>query len=55
MMEKIAVRYDREVDQGTKAMIAIMEPLIIVVLGIGVGFIVIAMFLPILKMSQLAS
>ena len=49
---KIADLYDREVDRDVAAFTAVLEPLIIVVLGIGIGFIVVAMYLPIFSMPS---
>ena len=48
----IADLYEREVDRDVAAFTAVLEPLIIVVLGIGVGFIVVAMYLPIFSMPS---
>lgn len=49
---KIADLYEREVDRDVTAFTAVLEPLIIVVLGIGIGFIVVAMYLPIFSMPS---
>ncbi len=49
---KIADLYEREVDRDVAAFTAVLEPLIIVVLGIGIGFIVVAMYLPIFSMPS---
>ena len=48
----IADLYGREVDRDVAAFTAVLEPLIIVVLGIGIGFIVVAMYLPIFSMPS---
>lgn len=48
----IADLYEREVDRDVAAFTAVLEPLIIVVLGIGIGFIVVAMYLPIFSMPS---
>jgi len=50
MMEKVADFYEEEVDNAVSALTSIMEPLIIVVLGVTVGGIVIAIYTPILSM-----
>ncbi|MBR6173944.1 MAG: type II secretion system F family protein [Eubacterium sp.] len=50
MMEKVADFYEEEVDNAVSALTSIMEPLIIVVLGVTVGTIVIAIYTPILSM-----
>ncbi len=52
-LEKIADLYAREVDRDIAAFTALLEPLIIVVLGLGIGFIVVAMYLPIFLMGSL--
>jgi len=55
MLTKIADFYDSEVDTAVKAMTSLIEPLVIVFLGIVVGAIVIAMYLPIFEMGSLVS
>ncbi len=49
---KISDLYEREVDRDVAAFTAVLEPLIIVVWGIGIGFIVVAMYLPIFSMPS---
>ena len=39
--------YDREVDATTKNLTALLEPLLLIVIGIGVGFVVTSVILPI--------
>jgi type IV pilus assembly protein PilC len=46
MLEKIADFYEEEVDQAVSALVSMMEPILIVVLGGIVGAIIIAMYLP---------
>ncbi len=46
MLLKIADNYDAEVDASLKAMTSVIEPLLIVSLGIAVGFIAVAVFQP---------
>jgi len=53
MLTKVAEFYDDQVDTAVAGLTSIIEPLIIGVLGVVVGFIVIALFLPIIKMSTL--
>lgn len=48
----VADLFEREVDRDVSAFTAVLEPLIIVVLGIGIGFIVVAMYLPIFSMPS---
>ncbi len=52
MVEKVAEYYEREVDEAVANLSALMEPLIMVVLGSLIGTIVIAMYLPIFKMGS---
>jgi type IV pilus assembly protein PilC len=53
MMEKIADFYDEEVDQAVENLTSMIEPMLMVFLGGTVGFIVIAMYLPIFKLITL--
>ena len=53
MLSKIADFYDDEVDATVSNLTAMMEPLLMVFLGGAVGFIVIAMYLPIFKLITL--
>ena len=48
---KVASSYEREVDRAVKTMTALLEPLMILTLGLVIGFIVIAMLLPIFEIS----
>jgi len=52
MLTKVAEYYEREVDEAVEALSSLMEPIIMVVLGILIGGMVIAMYLPIFKMGQ---
>lgn len=53
MLSKIADFYDDEVDAAVGGLTAMMEPMLMVFLGGAVGFIVIAMYLPIFKLITL--
>ena len=53
MMNKIADFYDDEVDSTVGNLTSMMEPLLMVFLGTTVGFVVVAMYLPIFKMITL--
>ncbi|HNV23856.1 MAG TPA: type II secretion system F family protein, partial [Candidatus Omnitrophota bacterium] len=53
MLLKIAEFYDDQVDAAVDGLTSIIEPLIIGVLGIVIGFVVIALFMPILSMTKL--
>ncbi|MFI5279865.1 MAG: type II secretion system F family protein, partial [Gemmatimonadales bacterium] len=50
MLSKIADFYDEEVDAAVEALLSLMEPVMIVVLGVVVGGMIIAMYLPIFNM-----
>jgi len=50
MLSKIADFYDEEVDAAVEALLALMEPVMIVVLGVIVGGMIVAMYLPIFGM-----
>ncbi|GAB6164444.1 type II secretion system F family protein [Thermostilla marina] len=52
MLYKIADNYDEEVEILTESLLSLMEPLLIIVLGVLVGFIVIALFLPLISLIQ---
>ena len=51
MLSKIADFYDDEVDQAVKTLIDMIEPFMLVFLGVVIGGLVIAMYLPIFKMA----
>ena len=53
MLEKIADFYDEEIEATLSGLTALIEPLLIVFLGVVVGGIVICMFLPIFKLNQI--
>ncbi len=52
MLNKVADFFEAEVDDAVDAMSSLMEPVIMVVLGVLIGGLVIAMYLPIFKMGQ---
>lgn len=51
MLGKIADFYDEEVDQAVENLTALIEPFMLVFLGVTIGGLVIAMYLPIFKMA----
>lgn len=53
MLSKIADFYDDEVDSAVATLTAMLEPLMMVFLGITIGTIVIAMYLPIFEMASI--
>ncbi|MFW6134308.1 MAG: type II secretion system F family protein [Elusimicrobiota bacterium] len=55
MLSKIADFYDSEVDVAVEGLTSMIEPIIIVIMGIVIGAIVIAMFMPIFEMGSLVS
>jgi type IV pilus assembly protein PilC len=52
MSAKVATFYEAEVDNAVDAMSSLLEPLIMVILGVLVGGLVIAMYLPIFKLAS---
>ena len=55
MLQKIADFYEDEVDAATKDMLAMLEPIIIGILGVSIGGIVISLYMPLFSMiSKLA-
>lgn len=55
MLEKIADTYDDEVDNAVAALTSMIEPLLMMFLAVVVGGIVIAMFLPLIKIIETLS
>ena len=53
MLAKVADFYDREVDDTVAALTSLIEPLLIIVLGITVGGILIALYLPMFNVASL--
>jgi type IV pilus assembly protein PilC len=52
MLYKVADTYDDEVSVLTESLMSLMEPLLIIILGTMVGFIVIALFMPLIALIQ---
>jgi type IV pilus assembly protein PilC len=52
MLYKVADFYDEEVDNTVKALISLLEPIMIVFLGGAIGAIVISLFLPLIKLLE---
>jgi type IV pilus assembly protein PilC len=52
MLSKVADFYEGEVDDAVEGLSSLMEPIIMVVLGVLIGGLVIAMYLPIFKLGQ---
>lgn len=55
MLEKIADFYDEEVDQAVENLTSLIEPFMLVFLGVTIGGLVVAMYLPIFKMASAIS
>lgn len=53
MLEKISDFYDEEIEATLSGLTALIEPLLIVFLGVVVGSIVVCMFLPIFKLNEI--
>lgn len=53
MLERIAVFYDNEVEASTEALTSLIEPLLIGFLGVVVGGMIVALYLPIFQISSL--
>lgn len=51
MLDKVADFYEREVDDAVEALASLIEPLMIVILGVIIGTMVLAMYMPIFKMA----
>ena len=52
MLDKVATYYENEVDNAVDGLTSLMEPLIMAILGVLVGGLVIAMYLPIFQMGS---
>jgi type IV pilus assembly protein PilC len=52
MLGKVADFFEQEVDDAVEALSSLMEPMIMVVLGVLIGGMVVAMYLPIFKLGQ---
>jgi type IV pilus assembly protein PilC len=55
MLNRIADNYDEDLDNSVASLTSIIEPVMIVFLAVVVGTIVIALFLPIIRIIQLLS
>jgi type IV pilus assembly protein PilC len=55
MLSKVADFYDREVDEMVDSLSSLLEPMIMVILGVMVGGLVVAMYLPIFKLGAVVS
>ena len=55
MLFKIADFYDQEVDSSIKGLTSMIEPMVMVFMGVVIGFLVIAMFIPMFELGDIAS
>ena len=53
MLSKVADFFEEEVDTAVEGLSSLMEPVIMVVLGVLIGGMVVALYLPIFKMGQI--
>ncbi len=53
MLDRIGAAYDEEIDVATERMTSVLEPIMIVFLAVVVGYIVVSIVLPILKVGQI--
>ncbi|SNY60597.1 type IV pilus assembly protein PilC [Arsukibacterium tuosuense] len=53
MLEKVANIYEQEVDDAVDGLTALLEPMIMAVLGVVIGGLIIAMYLPIFQMGSI--
>ncbi len=52
MLNKIADNYDLIVEETVKGLTSLMEPALIVTMGVVVGFIVLALFMPLFDLTK---
>ncbi len=52
MLNKIADFYDDEVDSAVAALTSMLEPMLMIFLGVVVGFVIVAMYMPIFQMGS---
>jgi type IV pilus assembly protein PilC len=55
MLGKVADFYEEEVDNAVDAMSSLLEPMIMAILGVLIGGLVVAMYLPIFQMGKVVS
>ena len=53
MLMKAADAYEEDVETSVAGLTSILEPLMIVIMGVSVGFVVMAILFPMLEMSQI--
>jgi len=55
MLGNVADSYDGQIDARVTSLTSVLEPIMIVVMGVGVGFMAFAIIMPMLQMNQLAA
>jgi general secretion pathway protein F len=53
MLEKVAVILENEVEAALQSRMSLLEPIMILIMGVAVGFIALSVLLPIMEMSQI--
>jgi general secretion pathway protein F len=53
MLERVALALENEVESDLRSLMSLLEPVMILMMGVGVGFIALSILLPILEMSQI--
>jgi len=53
MLEKVALTLENEAEADLRSLVSLLEPMMILIMGVGVGFIALSILLPILEMSQI--
>jgi type IV pilus assembly protein PilC len=55
MLAKVADFYDEEVDATVEALTSLLEPMLIVFLGVTIGGLLVAMYMPIFQLADVVS
>lgn len=53
ILDRLGIFYENSVDERTKTMSSLIEPIVIVILGVGVGILVFAILMPIYQIAQM--
>ena len=53
MLEKVSRALENEAESDLRSLVALLEPLLILAMGVAVGFIALSILLPLLEMSQM--
>ena len=52
MLENVADAYDSQVETRVQALTSLLEPLMILVMGVAVGFIAVSILMPLIQMNE---